>query len=198
MAAKEESVILKYLKKNPESEALDISFGTDIDESVVKEVLQQLLAKQEVAVTISDSNVATWKTATPPKPVPAPKPEKPAKVAKEPSFEPEASSDDDEAPKSGGSGKGFVIVVALIFALISVGASYFLAQGKIAAGHKESQAQITKLTDSLGGQFVTLTGRITALEAQVKKLTAPPAEEKPEAKAPKAAAKAPKGKKKKH
>lgn len=190
MAAKEEALILKYLKKNPDSEALDVSFGTDVDESVVKETLQQLLSKQQVAEKVSDSGISTWTIAVPPpKPV-APKPEKPAKVAKsddDVSVDVPASSDDDDAsPSSGkGSGKGFVLVVAVLTAAISIGASYVIGSSKIASEKAAFDLQLKNATDSVGFYKIETNQKIDALQQEIKKLQAPPAEEaaKPAAKA---------------
>jgi len=192
MAAKEEALVLKYLKKNPASEALDVSFGTDVDESVVKETLQQLLAKQQVAEKVSESGVSTWTIATPPAKPAAPKAEKPAKVAAEAS----ASSDDaDEVSSSGGSGKGFVFVIALLTAIVSIGASYFLASSQISAAKTGFDLQLKNATDSVGFYKIETNKKIDALQQELKKLQAPAAEEKAEAKAPAKAAK--KAKKKK-
>jgi len=193
MAAKEEGLVLKYLKKNPGSEALDISFGTDVDESVVKETLQQLLAKQQVAEKVSDSGVSTWTISTPPPKPAAPKAEKPAKVASEPA---EISDDASESSSSGGSGKGFVLVVALLTAAVSIGASYFVASSQISAAKTSFDLELKNATDTVGFYKIETNKKIDALQQEIKKLQAPAAEEKAEAKAPaKAAAK--KGKKKK-
>ena len=190
MAAKEESVILKYLKKNPGSEALDVSFGTDIDESVVKETLQQLRGKQQVSESVSDSGISTWNIATPPapaaKPV-APKPVSEPRPARESApAEDVVISDSDFAPaSSGGTGKGFVIFVALLFAAIGAGASYFMVQGTISAAKSELVAKNNVFMDSVGVYKQLTNNRIAALELDVKNLK--PA---PEAAAdPKAAAK---------
>lgn len=193
MAAKEEALILKYLKKNPDSEALDVSFGTDVDESVVKETLQQLLSKQQVAEKVSDSGVSTWTIAVPPpKPV-APKPEKPAKVAKsddDVSVDVSASSDDDESSSSGkGSGKGFVLFVAILTAAISIGASYVIGSGKIASEKAAFDLQLKNATDSVGFYKIETNKKLDALQQEIKKLQAPPAEEAAPAKAAKPAPK---------
>lgn len=193
MAAKEEALILKYLKKNPDSEALDVSFGTDVDESVVKETLQQLLSKQQVAEKVSDSGISTWTIAVPPpKPV-APKPEKPAKVAKsddDVSVDVPVSSDDDDSSSSGkGSGKGFVLVVAILTAAISIGASYVIGSGKIASEKAAFDLQLKNATDSVGFYKIETNQKIDALQQEIKKLQAPPAEEAAPAKAAKAAPK---------
>lgn len=193
MAAKEEALILKYLKKNPDSEALDVSFGTDVDESVVKETLQQLLSKQQVAEKVSDSGVSTWTIAVPPpKPV-APKPEKPAKVAKsddDVSVDVPASSDDDESSSSGkGSGKGFVLFVAILTAAISIGASYVIGSGKIASEKAAFDLQLKNATDSVGFYKIETNKKLDALQQEIKKLQAPPAEEAAPAKAAKPAPK---------
>jgi len=193
MAAKEEALILKYLKKNPDSEALDVSFGTDVDESVVKETLQQLLSKQQVAEKVSDSGISTWTIAVPPpKPV-APKPEKPAKVAKsddDVSVEVPASSDDDDSSSSGkGSGKGFVLAVAVLTAAISIGASYVIGSGKIASEKAAFDLQLKNATDSVGFYKIETNKKLDALQQEIKKLQAPPAEDAAPAKAAKPAPK---------
>lgn len=191
MAAKEEALILKYLKKNPDSEALDVSFGTDVDESVVKETLQQLLAKQQVAEKVSDSGVSTWTIAVPPpKPV-APKPEKPAKVAKsDDDVSVDVSVSDDESSSSGkGSGKGFVLVVAFLTAAISIGASYVIGASKIASEKAAFDLQLKNATDSVGFYKIETNQKIDALQQEIKKLQAPPAEEAAPAKAAKPAPK---------
>lgn len=180
MAAKEEALILKYLKKNPDSEALDVSFGTDVDESVVKETLQQLLSKQQVAEKVSDSGISTWTIAVPPpKPV-APKPEKPAKVAKsddDVSVEVPASSDDEPSSSGKGSGKGFVLVVAILTAAISIGASYVIGSGKIASEKAAFDLQLKNATDSVGFYKIETNKKLDALQQEIKKLQAPPADE---------------------
>jgi len=190
MAAKEEALVLKYLKKNPGSEALDISFGTDVDESVVKETLQQLLGKQQVAEKVSDSGVSTWTISTPPAKPAAPKAEKPAKVSVE-------RSDDavEESSSSGGSGKGFVFVIALLTAVISIGASYFIASSQISAAKSSFDLQLKNATDTVGFYKIETNKKIDALQQELKKLQAPPADEKADAKAPAKVAK--KAKKKK-
>ena len=186
MAAKEEALILKYLKKNPDSEALDISFGTDVDEVVVKDTLQQLLSKQQVAEKVSESGISTWTIAAPPPKVAAPKPEKPAKPAKseDEGVEVAVSSSDDEdaAPSGSGSGKGFVFVVAILTALISIGASYVIGSSKIAAEKAAFDLQLKNATDSVGFYKIETNKKLDALEQEIKKLQAPPAEE-PDAKA---------------
>lgn len=194
MAAKEEALVLKYLKKNPGSEALDVSFGTDVDESVVKEILQQLLGKQQVAEKVSESGVSTWTIAVPPSKPAAPKAEKPVKAAKSE----DASDDvvaDDEAPATGGTGKGFVFVIAILTAIISIGVSYVVGSSKITAEKAAFDLQLKNATDSVGFYKIETNKKLDALQLEIKKLQAPPVEEKAEAKAPAKAAK--KGKKKK-
>lgn len=200
MAAKEESVILKYLKKNPGSEALDVSFGTDLDESVVKETLQQLLGKQQVAEKVSETGISTWNISTPPPPPPkaaAPKPERaPKPVREESSVSDIDSLSDDEGSSGcckGGVGKGFVIIIALLFAAIGACASYFMVQGSITAAKADLVKQNNAFIDSVGNFKVATTAKINVLESEVNKLKAPPAEEKKEdAKPAKAAKPAPK------
>ena len=194
MAAKEEALVLKFLKKNPDSEALDVSFGTDVEEPLVKETLQQLLAKQMVAVKVSDSGVATWNIATPPAKVAAPKPEKPAKVASE-SFG-SVDSSDDSSP-SGGTGKGFVLFVALLTAVVSIAASYVVGSNKIAAERAGLELQLKNATDTIGFYRIATNNKLDAIQMEIKKLQPAVAEEKSEAKPSKAAKPAKKTKKKK-
>lgn len=199
MAAKEESVILKYLKKNPGSEALDISFGTDIDESVVKETLQQLLGKQQVSESVSDSGISTWNIATPPPPAPkaaAPKPEPTPKPVREAAPVDDLDLSESDAPASkGGAGKGFVVLIALLFAAISAGATFFLMQGTISSAKTQLINDNKRVTDSLSTLIQATNVKISGLELEVKALKAPPADEKaedPKAKGAKAAKPAPK------
>ena len=196
MAAKEEALVLKYLKKNPGSEALDVSFGTDLEEAVVKETLQQLLSKQQVAAKTDDRGISTWTIAEPPKPQPAPKPVKAPKPAEEERSAPElaAEEEDDCECCGGGCGpsKGFVVIIALVFALISVGASWFIAQTQIKSAKSSFDLQLKNAEDSLGMYKISVNKDIDDLKQQIKKQQAPPpAEEKA---AP--AKKAKKGKKK--
>lgn len=180
MAAKEESVILKYLKKNPGSEALDVSFGTDIDESVVKETLQQLLGKQQVSQSVSDSGISTWNIAAPPPPAPkpvAPKPASEPKPAREsaPSDDVVISDSDLETSSNGGgTGKGFVIFIALLFAAIAAAGSYFAVQGKISSAQAEMTSKNSKVIDSLSTLIQATNVKISALDIEIKALKAPP------------------------
>ncbi|HNY30247.1 MAG TPA: hypothetical protein PKO15_05105 [Fibrobacteria bacterium] len=183
MAAKEESVILKYLKKNPGSEALDISFGTDIDESVVKETLQQLLGKQQVSEAVSESGISTWSIAAPPPPAPkvaAPKPQPAPKPVSEdaPTDDSDDSDSDEGSSSKGGVGKGFVIFIALLFAAIGAGASFFMVQGSISAAKADIVKAKGELQDSVGVFKLATNNRISAMEQEIKLLKAPPAEEK--------------------
>jgi hypothetical protein len=195
MAAKEEAIVLKYLKKNPGSEALDVSFGTDLDESIVKEILQQLLGKQQVAAKTDDRGVSAWTIAEPPKAPPAPKPVKTPKPAEEDRSVPQLSAEEDDSECCGGgcgTGKGFVVFIALVFALISVGASWFVAQTQIKAAKTSFDLQLKTAEDSLGSYRISVNKDLDDLRQQIKKQQAPPpAEEKA---AP--AKKAKKGKKK--
>jgi hypothetical protein len=182
MAAKEEALVLKYLKKNPGSEALDVSFGTDVDEVVVKEALESLLSKNQVSRSLSDTGVATWSLAS----GSAPKVEAP-KASSSVTIRSEASAPvEDESPSSSGTGKGFVIVVALLTALVAIAVSYFAASSAISAERAKFDLQLKNATDSVGFYKITTNQKLDALEQEIKKLQAPPvAEEKPEAEAPK-------------
>jgi len=189
MAAKEESLVLKYLKKNPGSEALDVSFGTDVDEVVVKEVLESLFSKNQVSKTVSDSGVATWNVASGPAPKPeAPKASSSVTIRSEDSH----SSDDDSSSGSSGTGKGFVLFIALLTAIVSIAASYFAASSAISAERAKLELQLKNATDSVGFYKITTNQKLDAMEQEIKKIQAPPAaeEKKAEAEAPK--------KKKKH
>jgi hypothetical protein len=189
MAAKEESLVLKYLKKNPGSEALDVSFGTDIDEVLVKEALETLFSKNQVSKSVSDSGVATWNVAS----GPAPKAESPKSSSSVTiRSEDTRSSNDDSSSESTGTGKGFVIVIALLTAIVSIGVSYFAAASAISAERAKFDLQLKNATDSVGFYKITTNQKLDALEQEIKKLQAPPAaeEKKAEAEAPK--------KKKKH
>lgn len=173
MAAKEEALVLKYLKKNPGSEALDVSFGTDIDESVVKETLESLLSKNQVSKSVSDSNVAIWTLAS----GPAPKVEKPKASSSVTIRSEDVPDAGDDASGSTGTGKGFVIVMALLAILVSVAASYFVAASAISAERVKFDLQLKNATDSVGFYKITTNQKIDALEQEIKKLQAPPAEE---------------------
>lgn len=197
MAAKEEALVLKYLKKNPNSEALDVSFGTDLDEAVVKDTLQQLLSKQQVSAKADERGIPAWTIAEPPKAQPAPKPVKAPKPAEEDRSVPELSAEEDDSECCGGgcgTGKGFVVFIALVFALISVGASWFIAQTQIKTAKSSFDLQLKAAEDSLGNYRISVNKDLDDLRQQVKKLQAPPAEEKAAAEKP--AKKAKKGKKK--
>ena len=180
MAAKEESVILKYLKKNPGTEALDISFGTDIDEAIVKEILQQLLSKQMVAAKTDERGISTWTISAPPKPAPVPKPVKvkeAAPVDDEPREARIASSSDDADVPAGGVSKGFVVVIALVFALVSAGLSYVLAGIQINSAKAAFDLQLKTAQDSLGMFRIESNKQIDGLRQEVHKLQAPAASE---------------------
>lgn len=197
MAAKEEALVQKYLKKNPGSEALDISFGTDVDEAIVKEALQQLLSKQLVAVKMDERGVATWTIAEPGKAPPAPKPVKVAEPAPDRFSEPVLKEEEPDAP-SGGTGKGFVFFMVLLFALISVGASWYLAGMQIKSAKSGFDLQLKTAQEAMGLQQIQTNKDIDSLKLELKKLQAPPAAaaEEPAPKAKKGKA-AKKGKKKK-
>jgi hypothetical protein len=183
MAAKEESLVLKYLKKNPGSEALDVSFGTDVDEVLVKEALESLLSKHQVSKSVSDSGVATWNVASGPAPkAEAPKASSSVTIRSEDNH----SSNDDSPSESTGTGKGFVIVIALLTAIVSIAVSYFAAASAISAERAKFDLQLKNATDSVGFYKITTNQKLDALEQEIKKLQAPPpAEEKPTAEAPK-------------
>jgi hypothetical protein len=198
MAAKEEALVLKYLKKNPGSEALDVSFGTDVDEAIVKEALQQLLSKQQVAFKMDERGIAAWTIAEPGKAPPAPKPiVKSAEPAPERFSEPVLRAEEPDAP-SGGTGKGFVFFIVLLFALISVGASWYLAGMQIQVAKAGFDLQLKNAQEAMGLQQVQMNKDIDSLKVAVKKLqpATPAAAEEPAPKAKKGKA-AKKGKKRK-
>jgi hypothetical protein len=204
MAAKEEAAVLKYLKKNPSQEALDISFGTDIDESVVKETLAALEGKGQVEQKDVGGR-PQWSLAAPkPKPAPAPKPEpvvsgdiseseKPAKASRAVAVPDD--SDDEAAPK-GGVSKGFVLGVSLVVLLVALAGGWVLGGLQASAASKAlSDAEIKSLRDSTKLGIMQLNVRIDGLESQIRDLKAAPApKEEPAAKKP--AAKPAKKKKK--
>lgn len=180
MAAKEESAVLKYLKKNPSQEALDISFAIDIDESLVKEALAVLEGKGEVQSKEVDGR-AQWSLAAPkakPVPVPAPKvqadssldigsdpaPRKSAKVV---------ADSEDEATPSGGASKGFVLAVGLVV-LIAASAAGFVLGGMQATKATQALAdgELKAVRDSIGLVKVGLNTRIDNLESQIRDLKA--------------------------
>ena len=173
MAAKEEALVLKYLKKNPSSEALDISFGTDVDEAIVKETLQQLLSKQQVSPKFDERGVATWTLAEPGKAPTAPKPVKAVEPATDRFPVPAPREEPDDAP-SGGTGKGFVFFVVLLFALISVGASWYLAGMQIQAAKSGFDVQLKASQEAMGLQQIQTNKALDSLKVEIKKLQAPP------------------------
>jgi len=197
MAAKEEALVLKYLKKNPGSEALDISFGTDVDEAIVKEALQQLLSKQQVAAKVDERGVATWTIAEPGKAPVAPKPVKAPEPATDRFSSPVLRDEPDDVP-SGGTGKGFVFFIVLLFALISVGASWYLAGMQINAAKSGFDVQLKAAQEAMGLLQVQTNKDMDSLKLEVKKLQAPApvAAEEPAPKAKKGKA-TKKGKKRK-
>ncbi len=187
MAAKEESLVLKYLKKNPSSEALDISFGIDAEESVVKATLAQLLAKHQVAEKVSEQGVSTWMIATPPSGSTGSKVEKAPKAPKEPKEPGESSS---------GSGKGFVLLIALLTAIVSIGVSCMVGSSMMKKEEAAFDLKLKNTTESIGFFRIETNAKIDSLQRGLKKLQAPPPEAAPDAKATKAAKKPAKKKKK--
>jgi len=192
MAAKEEALVLKYLKKNPGSEALDISFGTDVDEAIVKEALQQLLSKQQVSPKVDERGVATWTISEPGKAPAAPKPVKAPEPAADRFSEPVLREEEPDAP-SGGTGKGFVFFLVLLFALISVGASWYLAGMQIKAAKSGFDVQLKATQEAIGLQQIQTNKDVDSLKLEIRKLQAPPQpvadEPSPKAKKGKAAKK---------
>jgi hypothetical protein len=199
MAAKEESAVLKYLKKNPSQEALDISFAIDIDESLVKEALAVLSGKGEVESKDVDGR-AQWSLAAPKaKPAPAPKaqPEPSLDVGSEPAPRKAAKvvvdSDDDAAP-AGGASKGFVLAVGLVVLVLAAGAGFVLGGMQASKATQALAAgEVQAVRDSIGLVKVGLNTRIDNLESQIRDLKA--AAEKKPVEAAKPAAKATKKKK---
>jgi hypothetical protein len=195
MAAKEEALVLKYLKKNPGSEALDISFGIDVDEAIVKEALQQLLSMRMVATKLDERGVPSWIISDPSKAARAANPI--VSSESDPQRTPAPMVESDEP--SGGTGKGFVFFIVLLFALISVGASWYLAGMQINAAQAGFDRQLKTAQEAIGLQQIQMNKNIDSLKVEVKKLQAPvpaAAAEEPAPKAKKSKA-AKKGKKKK-
>lgn len=191
MAAKEESAVLKYLKKNPAQDALDISFAIDIDESLVKEALVVLAGKGEVESKDVDGR-AQWSLAAPKaKLVPVAPPKVQAESALDLGSEPAPRKSakvvvdsDDETPPAGGASKGFVLAVGLVVLLLSAAAGFVLggmqatkATQALAAG------EVQAVRDSIGLVKVGLNTRIDNLETQIRDLKA--AAEKKAVEAPK-------------
>jgi hypothetical protein len=203
MAAKEEALVLKYLKKNPGSEAMDVAFGTDLDEPIVKETLQQLLSKRQVLAKVDAQGVSTWVVGDPSKAAPAPRPIVSSESAMPPPPPPpppfqRASTPpvvEEFEPTSGGTGKGFVFFIVLLFALISVGASWFLAGIQIQAAKSTFDLQLKTTQDSVGFYKITTNQQLDAIRQDIKKLQAPPAPAPEEKVSKKAEKKAKKGKK---
>ena len=202
MAAKEEALVLKYLKKNPGTEAMDVAFGTDLDEAIVKETLQQLLSKRQVSVKVDAQNVSTWVVGDPSKAAPVSRPIVASESAPAPSpFErpappPSRAVDrvvEESESTSEGTGKGFVFFIVLLFALISIGASWFLAGIQIQAAKASFDLQLKTAEDSVGFYKITTNQQLDAIRQDIKKLQAPPAPAPEEKAAP--AQKSKKGKK---
>jgi hypothetical protein len=204
MAAKEEALVLKYLKKNPGTEAMDVAFGTDLDEAIVKEALQQLLSKRQVLMKVDIRGVSTWVVGDPSKAAPVSRPIVASESTPPPPFERPAPPSrvvervvEESEPASGGTGKGFVIFVAILFALISVGASWYLAGVQIEAAKSTFDRQLKTAQDSVGYYKITTNQQLDAIRQDIKKLQTPPAPPPEEKPAPsKKAKKSKKGKKK--
>lgn len=203
MAAKEESAVLKYLKKNPSQEALDISFAIDIDESVVKEALAVLSGKGEVESKDVDGR-AQWSLAAPkakPAPAPVPKAEPSVGLDVEPAPRKAAKvvvEADDEAAPAGGASKGFVLAVGLVVLVLAAGAGFVLGGMQASKATQALAAgEIQAVRDSIGLVKVGLNTRIDNLESQIRDLKAASEEKSVEAEKPaaKPAAKATKKKK---
>jgi len=201
MAAKEEALVLKYLKKNPGTEAMDVAFGTDLDEAIVKETLQQLLSKRQVLVKVDAQGVSTWVVGDPSKSAPVSRPIVASESTPPPPFERAAPPPsrtvervvEESEPTSGGTGKGFVFFIVLLFALISIGASWFLAGIQIQAAKASFDLQLKTAEDSVGFYKITTNQQLDAIRQDIKKLQAPPAPAPEEKAAP--AKKSKKGKK---
>jgi hypothetical protein len=205
MAAKEETAVLKFLKKNPSQEALDISFGIDIDESLVKETLIALEGKGQVEQKDVGGR-PQWSLAAPkPKPAPVPVPkadpvasnefsevEKPSKATRAAAV---ADDEDESAPK-GGVSKGFVLGVSLVVLLVALGGGWVLGGMQASAASNALVAtDLKNMRDSTKLDIMKLNVRIDGLESQIRDLKAAPApKEEPAAKKP--AAKPAKKKKK--
>lgn len=205
MAAKEEAAVLKYLKKNPSQEALDISFSIDIDEDVVKQALAALEGKGQVESKDVGGRMQ-WSLAAPkPKAAPAPAPKAEAveqgseesvpapKKAAKPVVE--AGDEDEECCAKGGVSKGFVFGVSGAVLVVALGVGYVLGGMQASsAAQALADTEIKSVRDSVGLMKVALNQRLDNLESQIRDLKAPPkaepaAEPKKEEKGKKAPAK---------
>lgn len=196
MAAKDDAAILKHLKKNPSQEALDISFATDIDESVVNESLAALYSKGQVEYKDVGGRPQWSLAAAKPKPAPAPKAEKPAPAPKAVATS-SSDFDDEETSGSSGSGKGFVLGVGVIVLVLAILAGYVLGGMQASASAKAlADGEIKSVRDSIGLVKMSLNLRIDNLESQIREIKAA-AEKAQEAKASEAKAPASKPAKKK-
>ena len=182
MAAKEEAAILKYLKKNPSQEVLDISFGIDIDEELVKQALAVLQGKGEVE-SKDVGGRPQWSIAAPkPKAAPAPAPvapkaegEAPAPKAPKAESRPalEEADDEDAAPKAGGVSKGFVFGVSGVVLVLAIVIGYVLGGMQASSSAKAlADTEIKNVRDSLGFVKLTLNTRLDNLESQLRDLKA--------------------------
>ena len=180
MAAKEEAAILKYLKKNPSQEALDISFGTDIDEDLVKQALAVLQGKGEVE-SKDVGGRPQWSIAAP-KPKAAPAPAAPKADGDAPVPAPKAAKadvpvldadDDDVGGKVGGVSKGFVFGVSGVVLVLAIAIGYVLGGMQASSAAKSlADTEIKDVRDSLGFVKLSLNTRIDNLESQLRDLKA--------------------------
>lgn len=214
MAAKEEAAVLKYLKKNPSQEALDISFSIDIDEDVVKQALAALEGKGQVE-SKDVGGRAQWSLAAPkPKAAPAPAPKaEAAPVAGEADAAAEAAprkapkadvvveeSDEECCCAKGGVTKCFVVSVSVVVLVLAIVVGYVLGGMQASSAAKAlADSEIKAVRDSVGLVKVSLNQRLDNLESQIRDLKTPPKAEEPAADkkdAKKAPAKAAKKKRK--
>ena len=192
MAAKEEAAVLKYLKKNPSQEALDISFAIDIDEDLVKQALAALEGKGQVE-SKDVGGRPQWSLAAPkPKAAPAPAPKaEAAPVASEggvvaaeaapkkaPKAEVVAEEGDEECCcAKGGVSKCFVVSVSAVVLVLAIVVGYVLGGMQASSAAKAlADSEIKAVRDSVGLVKVSLNQRLDNLESQIRDLKAPKAE----------------------
>lgn len=189
MAAKEEAAILKYLKKNPSQEVLDISFAIDIDEALVAQAIEALAAKSQVESKDVGGRLQ-WSLAAPKAAPPASKPA-PAPVAAKPVAAPEEDPEDDDVVRvKGGVSKGFVFGIGAVVLVLAVVVGYVLGGMQASAATKAlADTELKAVRDSVGLVKVSLNQRLDNLESQIRELKTPPKAEEPKVEEKKAPAK---------
>lgn len=212
MAAKEEAAVLKYLKKNPSQEALDISFAIDIDEDLVKQALAALEGKGQVE-SKDVGGRAQWSLAAPkPKaaPAPAPKAEAAPVAAEGGAVAAEAApvkaskaevvaeeGDEECCCAKGGVSKCFVVSVSAVVLVLAIVIGYVLGGMQVSSAAKAlADSEIKAVRDSVGLVKVSLNQRLDNLESQIRDLKAAPKAEPAKEETKKAPAKPAKKKRK--